>query len=251
MLSNNKKLIVCITGASSGIGKELSKQLIYLGHSVIAIARRKNLLQELENELGSKNFYYYEADVSDLNEIKKIKENLLAKNILPDTIVCCASIYENDTYESYSGNLVRKIFEINFFGTANIVEIFLPEFLKRNNGHFITLSSIASSRPSGRGVAYPASKAAVGMLFRGLYLRYKPSKVSFSTLYLGPVATEMWEGKHSFVVATPYKIAKRIIKLILNPKPVSFAPFLSTTLSRISVLIPDWLYARLSSILFK
>ncbi|KKQ77614.1 MAG: hypothetical protein A3A96_01060 [Candidatus Zambryskibacteria bacterium RIFCSPLOWO2_01_FULL_39_39] len=251
MQNQNQSLVVCVTGASSGIGRELSKQLIQSGYIVVGIARRKNLLEELASELNNKKFHFYEADVSNLEEIKKVKDALLLKKLIPGAIVCGASISQNDTEPNFKNDVVRKIMEINFFGTANMVDVFLPEFLKTGHGHFICLSSIASWRPSIQGATYPASKATVGMFFRGLNLRYKPLGVDFSTIYLGPVETEMWEGKPSFVVATPNVIAKKIIQLILNPKPISYIPFLSTTLSRLSTLIPDWLYAKLSSYLFK
>lgn len=251
MKKGDQSLIICVTGASSGIGRELSKQLVRDGHTVVGIARRKNLLDELGTELNSKNFHSYGADVSNTEELKGIFKDLSAKNILPDTVVCGASISEADTDPAYNSTIVRKMMEINFFGTANIVDTFLPEFLKRRHGHFISLSSIASARPNLRGITYPASKAAVGMFFRGLDLKYKPAGTNFSTIYLGPVATTMWEGKQSFVVASPTEVALGIKRIILKPKTISYFPFLSTTLFRISRLIPDTIYAKLSSLLFK
>ncbi|HBD25114.1 MAG: hypothetical protein A2566_02235 [Candidatus Zambryskibacteria bacterium RIFOXYD1_FULL_40_13] len=245
-----KYLTILITGASSGIGKSLVKKCIGNGNKVIGIARRRNELEKLKIELSSDRFEYYNADVADQNAIKKIRDDLEIENNIPDVIVCAAAMFEKDTHP-YDAELIKKTIEVNFFGTMNIVENFLDIFVKNGHGHFITLSSITSWRANIKGISYPASKAAIAIAFRGLNLHYQKNNVHFSTIYLGPVETDMWEGRKSFMLTTPEKVAERIMVLINHPKSVSYIPFLSTTIARLLTLIPDELYAKLSSYLVK
>lgn len=241
-MENNSDKKVLVTGASSGIGKTLVSELMSQGYKVIGLARRKNLINAN---------YSYECDVSNENDVKNVFFELKKQNIIPDTIICCAGIYEEDTTPLFDLSKVKKIIDINFFGTMNIVDTFLPNYLENKTGHFIVLSSIAAWKPSKRGISYSASKAAVAMAFRGLDLTYRDSGVNFSTVYLGPVETEMWEGKKTIILTSTKAVAKKLIEITKNPKPVSYFPLISTTLSRMSSLIPDDWYAKLSSYLFK
>lgn len=234
--------IICVTGASTGIGYALSKELITQGYTVIGLSRRKIIDPFIIS---------YECDVSNISDVQRVFKDLNEKKILPNTIICGAGIYNEDTKPEFNPEKVKETMNVNFYGTMHMVQVFLNDFISKKEGHFIALSSIASFKPSARGISYSASKSAQAMAFRGLDLAYRKLGVAFSTIYLGPVKTNMWEGKESFVVTTPNKIAKNIISILESKKTVLFTPFLSTTLARIGLLIPDSLYAKLSTYLFK
>ncbi|MDP3026140.1 MAG: SDR family NAD(P)-dependent oxidoreductase [Nanoarchaeota archaeon] len=237
---------ICITGASSGIGKALTEHLIKEGHIVWGIARRKNILEELKKGLPKNKFFFGVCDVRNIQEIIKTKKEMEKNNFFPDIIILGAGVSLNDLKPRYNLETYKKIFSVNLFGAINFIEIFLPDFLKIGKGQFIALSSISAFRPSFRGVAYPASKAALSLTFRGLNLNYKKQGIYFSNIYLGPVKTNMWEGKDSFLVSDPKKIAKSISRVIKTKRLIVFIPFLSTFIFRVSSLIPDRIYALLS-----
>lgn len=241
---------ILVTGVSSGIGRALCLELLQKNYKVIGLARREDKLLEIKKDFGD-NFLPFVADVSNASRLREIREKLATINSLPEVVICNAAVFEQDTMPTFNLEKVRENIEINYFGVMNCVETFLPTFLEKKHGHFLVTSSISAFKPSGKGVGYGASKAAIGMSFRGLDVRYKEEGVRFSTIYLGPVFTTMWEGKKSFVVAEPKTIAEKITKVLDKPKSVRYMPFLSTTLSRISLLIPDILYAKLSGIIFK
>jgi short-subunit dehydrogenase len=236
---------ICITGASSGIGEALTIHLLEKGNVVWGIARRKEMLENIKRKYPKK-FFFDVCNVEKTSEVLKTKKKMEKNNFFPDVIILGAGIALNDLIPSYNYDLYKKIFSINLFGAVNFIDIFLPDFLKKGKGHFIALSSVSAFRPILRGIAYPASKSALSLTFRGFDLAYKKRNIFFSNIYLGPVKTAMWDGKESFLVSNPKKIAESISKVIKTKKSTIFIPFFSTFLFRIGRLIPDKIYTALS-----
>ena len=237
---------IFISGMSTGIGKALVKKFIREGNEVWGIARREKLLTEFARELDSKDFFWSGCDVTDKTGLYNLKKEMEEKNFFPDVVISCAAIFDSDIEPVYSRAIFDKTMEINFSGAINLVDLFLPEMVKRKNGHFIALSSISAFRPSIRRIAYSASKAALGISFRGFNLAYNKQGVVFSTLYLGPVATDMWQEKKSFLVTTADNIAGLISKVIKTRKAVYYLPFIPTAIFRLTSIFSDELYSKLT-----
>src|SRR3989344_2725493 len=233
---------ICVTGASSGIGREIVKQLVKNGHAVWGVARRENLLKDLKKELGDL-FFYTACDVNNQNEVLGVYQEMKKGGFSPENIILAAGAFLNDINPELNYEIFKKTMGINLYGALNFVDIFLPQFLQKSSGQFIAISSTTALKPSLRGIGYPASKAALGIAFRGLDLAYRKKKVIFSTIYLGPVATEMWNAKKSFLVESKEKIAYRIIKAIKTKKSAYYIPFWPTLVSRLSFLPDRWYIA--------
>ena len=78
---------IFITGVSSGVGRQLTKQYIADGHKVWGVARRKPELQELSEELGENNFLYSVCDVSNEIEVKNTKSEMDNHDFKPDIVI--------------------------------------------------------------------------------------------------------------------------------------------------------------------
>ena len=234
---------ILITGTSSGIGKATTEYLRERGHDVREIKGRSD------------------CDVSDKTAVLEFKNKLTRENWLPDVIILNAGIFPDDITPAFNREAFDKTFAVNLGGAINCIEAFLPKMLMRGKlaprslgevgGHFIGISSSAAFRPNIRSIAYPASKAALGLVLRGFDLHYRTRGVAFSTVYLGPTATEMWEGKKSLLVATPKRVAQTIERLIYTKKSVIFYPFLSSLLVRMLMLFPDRIYWAIRKYLVK
>ncbi|OGL87859.1 hypothetical protein A3I42_03125 [Candidatus Uhrbacteria bacterium RIFCSPLOWO2_02_FULL_49_11] len=242
---------ILVTGASSGIGRALVQQLVAQNHEVVGIARREPELAALREELTSPRFITRVCDVADPQTALQLVNSLIEQNWIPDIAVLGAAIFPDDIRPAFDLPLFKKIIEVNLFGVFHVINALLPHFLTQRRGQFIALGSMAVYRGSARGAGYPASKAALLAAMKSLAPCYRQKNIHFSTVIFGPILTSMWEGKKSFLTPTPEQAADYILRVIHRPKPISYYPLLSTSLYRLSLLLPDKLFVYLSEKMLK
>ena len=250
---------IFITGASKGIGRELVKLLVKNGHTVWGVARRDDLLYTLEKEIGKDHFFHTQCDVGNIKDVLETMRFIRKRSFHPDVVILNAAIYMQDLTPHYSHRFMTEVFTTNLFGALFWVEMFLPLFLARRSGHFIAISSTSAFRPDPGSLSLPASKAALSMAFRSLRLRYESSKIIFSTIHFGPVATSIspkyvspiGRPKYPFVL-TAAAAAKDIAKVIRERRSHDyFFPVLTTLIFRLTLFLPDNFFARVSRFLKK
>ena len=224
---------ILITGTRSGIGKATEQYLAKQGHDIRGITGHKAL------------------DVSDRQAVGTYCRNLRATNWLPDAVILNAGIFPDDVGSGFSRANFDKTFAINVGGAINFIEELLPDMLTRGSGRFIGIASTAAFRPNALAISYPASKAALGLAMRGFDLHYRDRGVAFSTVYLGPITTEMYEGKKSTFVPNPEGVAIMLCKLLASKKTVVYYPFFPTMLSRVLTHFSDNTYLAIRKYLLK
>jgi short-subunit dehydrogenase len=153
--------------------------------------------------------------------------------------------------EGYDMSNAQQIIDVNLLGTLRAFDCVLPTMLSQRNGSLIFISSTASLRPSMISAAYAASKAGISMAVRSLRVRYRHSGVRFATVVLGPIATEMWEGKRSFLIPSKEKAAAAIAKFVFSNRNTLYYPALTTWLLRCTLWLPDSVFSILSTKLLK
>lgn len=155
-------MTVLVTGASVGFGREIARIFAKANHKVIAIARRKVKLQDLQNELGSENCEIIAEDICNYSAIKLALNKLPSdfKNI--DVLVNNAGLALglSSANEADLGDWERMI-EVNILSLVRLTHFILPQMVERKNGHIINIGSIAGSYPYPGGNVYGASKAFV------------------------------------------------------------------------------------------
>jgi len=149
------KKVVFITGASSGFGLSLTKQLLDNGHIVYGIGRK-------DFELSNLN--YEKCDVSDYTHVKNIVGQIIEKEGHIDIVVANAGIGISGPVEHTSIEDAKRIMDVNFFGVFHTIKAVLPHFRARNNGRIVVTSSIASYVPIPFQAFYSASKSAIDSL---------------------------------------------------------------------------------------
>lgn len=179
-----------VTGASSGIGRELAIRLDSLGFRVILCARRADRLEELASELENEAIVIT-ADLSDREECRRLYEK--TKNMNVSVLVNNAGFGGIGDFEDTDLDRELKMLDVNCAAVHILTKLFLKDFLEKDRGYILNVASSAGLMPGGPLMAaYYASKAYVVSLTRSVSeeLRAKGTKVSISALCPGPVKTE-------------------------------------------------------------
>jgi 3-hydroxy acid dehydrogenase/malonic semialdehyde reductase len=154
--------LALVSGASSGIGEAICRQLVAAGYHVVALARNEAKLARLANELGE-NCQPLVLDVTDAEAVSALCGSLPAGFREIDVLVNNAG---HDTggrrsFEQGSAEQWCDIIETNVQGTIRLTHALVDGMLARRRGHIVNMGSIAGLRPYATGGAYVASKYAV------------------------------------------------------------------------------------------
>lgn len=178
-----------VTGASSGIGRDIARVLSNLGHDIIIVARDGIELEKLKKELSTK----VEIISIDLSK----KENCIAlyesvKNKKIDILVNNAGF--GDFGEFINTDLEKELdmIDVNIKAVHILTKLFLKDMVKRNKGYILNVASIAGFMSGGPLMAtYYSTKSYIVKLTQSIYteLKRKKSKVKISLLCPGPVNT--------------------------------------------------------------
>ncbi len=163
---DNKTVI--LTGASSGIGKDLTERLIKEHRcKVIGIARNEERLLELKSSLGvrSERFTYYTFDVSVKENWESFAETLKEENIRPDILINNAGILPKfDRFLNYTVEELDKAMHINFYSCLYSMNALMPVILQSDSAAIINIASSAALCSLAGTSVYSASKAALKSL---------------------------------------------------------------------------------------
>ncbi len=178
-----------ITGASSGIGKDMARVLSNMGYDIIAVAREEIKLNELKQELKTK-VEVIAIDLANSENCIGLYKTLKHKEDI-DIIINNAGF--GDFGEFTTTNLDKEINMINTNITAVhiLTKLFLQDMVKKDKGYILNVASIAGFMPGPLMATYYSTKSYIVRLSQSIYteLKKKKSKVSISVLCPGPVAT--------------------------------------------------------------
>ena len=233
-------------GVSSGIGNTLTKLLIKGDFKVWGAARRKDLLNQLDRELQSKNFYYTANDVAESSFWNHLISELDKKKFIPDVIIFNAALNENDLINRINLNKLRRIMEVNFFSVLKGVKL-ITENYNNKKLHFIVISSTSAFKGNYKeGIGYAASKGAISIAFESLFQKYMNSKIIFTTIFFGPVKTDMIRfTKFPPMTLTADNAAECIIKAINEKKPFYYYPKPGFIFLKVLRLLPNEIFFKL------
>lgn len=187
---NNKTVIV--TGASSGIGKEISRVLITKYNcTVYAIARNEARLLEAKNELGDR-YVIYKMDVSQKESWSKLAEHLKSNGVRVDILISCAGILPKfDTLENTEIEEYEKAISINYLSQVYACKLLLP--ILNEGGAIINVASASALCPFSLVSGYTASKSALYHFTQSIAREIK--SVSVSCVLCGFVKTDIMKNQ--------------------------------------------------------
>ena len=177
-----------ITGASSGIGLEMARILSREGFELILVAREKEKLQKVQEELG-KNVKIVVADLSNESKLKELY--VLCKNDKIDVLINNAGFGDCGKFTETDLSKELEMIDVNIKAVHVLTKLFLKDMKKRNSGYILNVASMAAFAPGPLMATYYSTKAYVLRLTTSIYeeLRRDKSKVVVSCLCPGPVKT--------------------------------------------------------------
>lgn len=233
-----------IIGASSGIGKELTKIFASHGYEVGIAARRSDLLNEIATEMPTK-IYTATIDISTTDIAIQSLEKLIRDMENIDIIVISAGTgYLNP---SLDWPQEKETIDTNVSGFTAMAGIAMHYFIQKGSGHLVGISSIASIRGDNVAPAYSASKAFMSNYLEGLSKKAKKEKIAITITDIQPgfVDTAMAKGDGLFWVASPQKAAKQIYKAIQQKKKKAYITKRWIIIAWLLKIMPDFIYNKI------
>ena len=241
---NNKT--IWITGASSGIGKALAIKFAKEGWKVAISARREKLLEEISKIQN--DIFYFPLDVTDIDKCKLVFNEVKKKLGDIDICVFCTGTHDPKSEKKLNLEKVRKIMEVNFFGTVNSINAVYDYYKEKRSGQISIVSSVAGYRGLPAAGAYCASKSALSSFAESLYFDLKRNNVRVSLISPGFIKTPMTD-QNDFpmpMIKSPEFAAEQMFKGLTKSKgfeihfPKSF-----TSIMKVLKIMPNGLYFKI------
>lgn len=177
-----------VTGASSGIGEAMARELARRGHQVVLVARRANRLDEIAESLSSRA-YALPADLSRRTDRAALPDRVAALGLVADILINNAGISTRAlAAESVPAEQLDMV-EVDVAAVVDLCSRFLPGMVDRGRGAVLNMSSSAALGPSPGNATYGAAKAFVLRYTENLRCELRGTGVTATTLCPGPVAT--------------------------------------------------------------
>jgi NADP-dependent 3-hydroxy acid dehydrogenase YdfG len=185
---NSIKRTILVTGASSGIGRAIARNLLLQGHHVIGVSRdRSKFTRQMDN------FTAVQLDLNRLNELpQKIRE---LEQMFPeiDVVIFCAGRGQFGSVEEFSFTQIENLMTINFTSQAFLVRALLPALKRKAHSDLIFIGSEAALKGSRKGAMYCAAKFAVRGFTQALREECGKSNVRVCLINPGMVKTAFFE----------------------------------------------------------
>jgi short-subunit dehydrogenase len=244
--------VVMITGASSGLGRGMALEIAARGGNLGLLARRKDLLNEIVDEIKRNNIKAIAA-TADVRDAKAVREaaDRFRKELGPiDILIANAGIGTADHAVSLTPEHAANVIGINVLGAVNSVAAVLPEMVERKHGRLVAISSLAAYRGLAKSAAYCASKAALTAYFESLRIDLRRSGVGVTIIHPGFIKTDLTAGRHAkmpYLMEIEYGV-KKIVSAIEKEKKIYTFPWQLATIVRATSLMPasmyDWIAER-------
>jgi NADP-dependent 3-hydroxy acid dehydrogenase YdfG len=187
--------VVAITGASSGIGLALAKELLGRGFRVTAFARRTDRLETLARDTGSTPdvLLTITGDVTNEADVQALVDRTVSHFGRLDVMVCNAGIGYHGSLDDTPPDVCQRLVDVNVHGTIHATRAALPVMRRQNAGHIIAVSSIVARRGVAGSSVYSATKAAQLAFIESLRAEFIGTPLRASVVFPISTTTEFHE----------------------------------------------------------
>lgn len=184
-----------VTGAGSGMGRELALALLARGAQVAAVDRAPAGLAALATDAGAgERLSTHVVDITDADAVRALPQAVLAAHGAVDGLINNAGIIQPFVpVIDLDDATIRRVLDVNLMGTLAMCRAFLPLLLERPEAHLANVASMGGFFPFPGQTIYGASKAAVKLLTEGLYAELVDTRVCVTVILPGAVDTGITE----------------------------------------------------------
>jgi uncharacterized protein len=217
---------VIVTGASSGIGRQMARECARLGANLILIARSVDRLERLKKELTMQHEVKVDVrpfDLADSDAVKTCLEAIKLDYHEIHVLINNAGFGIFDTFAEAKLEDIDHMFRVNVLGLMTVTRLILPKMLQQGSGHIINVASIAGKIATPKSTVYSATKHAVLGFSNGLRMELAGTGVHVTAVNPGPIRTNFFnvadpEGNYSNKVGrfmiSPEEVAQKVVAAI-------------------------------------
>ncbi len=230
---------VWITGASTGIGREIAVMLAQRGIHVVAFARSADKLAELSATSGKITSAV--LDVSDLAGVRATMGQALQDHGTPDLVILNAAVWHPMDAANFDAEKVAQSVNINVLGVTNCLDVVMPAMIRQGSGRLAFVASVAGYRGLPNSPAYAPTKAALISLAESLHADLSRHGVAVSIINPGFIDTPMTSVNTfpmPFIMPAP-EAAQRIIKGLEKGRYEIAFPWPLVTMLKIARVMPN------------
>ncbi|WP_151526678.1 SDR family NAD(P)-dependent oxidoreductase [Serinicoccus kebangsaanensis] len=182
-----------VTGAGNGIGREIALELLRREARVAAVDVREESLQETARLAGAGDrVSVHTVDITDRDAVQALPGEVIAHHGHLDGLLNVAGIIQEFVpFMELSGEAMRRVLDVNLWGTIHTAQACLPHLVERPEACLVNVSSMGGFVPVPGQTIYGASKAAVRLLTEGLYAELRGTAVAVSVVFPGAIGTDI------------------------------------------------------------
>jgi short-subunit dehydrogenase len=189
-----KNKIVVVTGAGSGIGRQLVVQLLARGAKVAGVDIRESALEETRAvaNAGDGAFAGFTLDITDRASVEALPDQVVSRFGAVDGLINNAGVIQPFVrLKDLDYAAIERVMNVNFLGTVHMTKAFLPHLLPRPVAHIANVSSMGGFLPVPGQTVYGAAKAAVKLLTEGLRSELLATNVKVTVVFPGATETNI------------------------------------------------------------
>jgi NAD(P)-dependent dehydrogenase (short-subunit alcohol dehydrogenase family) len=190
---SERRPVALVTGAGSGIGREVAAALAEAGHDLILVVRRASALEETGRRVTTR-WIAVPADLTKRAEIESLAERAAAEFGRVDVLVNNAGCYHHGALETHTPEVIERVLTTNATGPAMLIALLWPAMVKQRGATIVNVSSSASLATPKRPFAYAASKCALDAMTSTVAAEGAPFGIRAFSLNPGYVETDMLRG---------------------------------------------------------
>lgn len=232
-----KNRTIVITGASKGLGREMTIHFSQKGADVILVARTEPLLQQVQKEIEQRTGkapLMITCDISSESEVNRMATIIKEHGRRVDVLVNNAGFATYRVSEKISNQEMRRHFDVNFFGVYYCIKALLPIIKDSDSGYILNIGSLFSRVALAENSVYAATKFALAGFTEGLRRELKPFGIGVGLFLPGPMRTSFQDQREDGTLKAPDVIA-------LDPKKVAKVLEHMICRKKKTVILPRWM----------